>query len=894
MVAELGIPPPPQERIPERTCEQVVDVRVRLVVEQVLEVPKNSSQDRNLQGTVEQIPDDPVLEKAEQLVEVPETVSQERIQQRTVEQIVDASVPQAVEELAEVSKVFSQDGIQQRIVEQTIPATSLAETIVVVLVIQMQGTTQRGVNTHVQHVANAVEVEKPKIIELTVQRKKFTIQEKINRGTKPIEFPQAQFLDKAGDMPVVVQRQVSTAQTVQKAVEVPPLQSVNRVVDIPVLAQRQISMETVQKTIEISQLKHTDHVDDVPVVLIVQVPQVQVVAETVEIPQLRIVEKIDETPEFDVSTGENPFAKVTGVITELISRLEEEDLDADTAKHSCKLETVVSHTVDGEIPMLQSEFDALSKRQLDVGTVRAGERDVFAKVKADLEQVACETCVRDNTATVAKVGDLSSTSGSMHQQRTSEECKQVKKDATGWTVVTRNKRQRKMVQIFVKVDEAKVTPMDVSLTDGKVEDVIRQVQKGEDVYVTMQGKVLRRNEKLKSCGVTDGCTIQVASRMRGGGRHKDKRSKTDTKRGMDESGQKDQQVESLIDKCQEATQAQKDEMIQLFEENDAYRRMITMISEAEDEEHEIQSFRKQLQSGVDEERAKLVELGMRWGVEARKRGRGAEQEQRRQEEQRQRRHEQQGQNTGQEQGKKGKQVSFGEEEQTKETWAESTDKLEATRRLTEVQTGRGSAGLVRGGDEKCRTDETSRKGKGKGNGGKGEHEGKGGGFGHKGKHPEMREREEERIRMAPNVGAGGSHPQATSDPGEREMAAGGQQCNEESGEEKKETRGMRWADCEDDEGKEQEEQETKELTSEKPPGLEQKEDEEREKRAQEACEDEERRAQEAREEERRAQEAREEERRAQEAREEERRAQEAREEERRAQEAHEEERKESV
>ena len=33
---------------------------------------------------------------------------------------------------------------------------------------------------------------------------------------------------------------------------------------------------------------------------------------------------------------------------------------------------------------------------------------------------------------------------------------------------------------------------------------------------------------------------------------------------------------------------------------------------------------------------------------------------------------------------------------TKETWAESTDKLEATRRLTEVQTGRGSAGLVRG------------------------------------------------------------------------------------------------------------------------------------------------------------------------------------------------------
>ena len=47
------------------------------------------------------------------------------------------------------------------------------------------------------------------------------------------------------------------------------------------------------------------------------------------------------------------------------------------------------------------------------------------------------------------------------------------------------KKRRKTVQIFVKVDEAKVTPMDVSLTDGKVEDVVRQVQKDEDVYVTI-------------------------------------------------------------------------------------------------------------------------------------------------------------------------------------------------------------------------------------------------------------------------------------------------------------------------------------------------------------------------------------------------------------------------
>ena len=72
MVAERGMLLP-RERIPERTCEQVVDVRVRQAVEQVLEVPKNSSQDRHLQGTVEQTQDDPVLEMVEQLVKLPKT-----------------------------------------------------------------------------------------------------------------------------------------------------------------------------------------------------------------------------------------------------------------------------------------------------------------------------------------------------------------------------------------------------------------------------------------------------------------------------------------------------------------------------------------------------------------------------------------------------------------------------------------------------------------------------------------------------------------------------------------------------------------------------------------------------------------------------------------------------
>ena len=110
-----------------------------------------------------------------------------------------------------------------------------------------------------------------------------------------------------------------------------------------------------------------------------------------------------------------------------------------------------------------------------------------------------------------------------------------------------------------------------------------------------------------------------------------------------------------------------------------------------------------------------MECGMRWAVEARKR----------------KRDEKQGQSTGQLQGEKDKQVHFGEEEPVEEKRAQSTDEPRVMSRLAEVRTGRGSACLVQGRDEKCPTNETCRKGEGKGNGGKGEH-GRKGGAGSKG------------------------------------------------------------------------------------------------------------------------------------------------------------------
>ena len=48
--------------------------------------------------------------------------------------------------------------------------------------------------------------------------------------------------------------------------------------------------------------------------------------------------------------------------------------------------------LDGELSPLQSELDALLKRQLQMDTMRADERQISAKAKADLERGIAEDC----------------------------------------------------------------------------------------------------------------------------------------------------------------------------------------------------------------------------------------------------------------------------------------------------------------------------------------------------------------------------------------------------------------------------------------------------------------------------------------------------------------------
>ena len=80
----------PQERVQNRTQEQIVDVPVPPLLEAVVEV---TTQERVLNRTHEQISGVPVPQIMEAPVDVMLTTPLERVQNRTPEQIVDVPCP---------------------------------------------------------------------------------------------------------------------------------------------------------------------------------------------------------------------------------------------------------------------------------------------------------------------------------------------------------------------------------------------------------------------------------------------------------------------------------------------------------------------------------------------------------------------------------------------------------------------------------------------------------------------------------------------------------------------------------------------------------------------------------------------------------------------------------
>ena len=73
--------------------------------------------------------------------------------------------------------------------------------------------------------------------------------------------------------------------------------------------------------------------------------------------------------------------------------------------------------------------------------------------------------------------------------------------------------------------------MEMALSN-KVSDIVKRSVccSKSDVYVTSGGRELRRSEELRSCGVSEGSTVEVTSRMRVGGKHKDKKNQAEKNR----------------------------------------------------------------------------------------------------------------------------------------------------------------------------------------------------------------------------------------------------------------------------------------------------------------------------------------------------------------------------
>ena len=134
-----------------------------------------------------------------------------------------------------------------------------------------------------------------------------------------------------------------------------------------------------------------------------------------------------------------------------------EDLEADIAKH-----TGASAWKRQPHSIKQQANKQHNKRERKKERKGGGERGQVEKEKGQEERERGERGKREKET---------EEQGKGVQEETDKE---VKKDVTGWTMVSRKKRQRKMVQIFVKVDGGKTSTMEMEMSD-KVDDIVKKI-----------------------------------------------------------------------------------------------------------------------------------------------------------------------------------------------------------------------------------------------------------------------------------------------------------------------------------------------------------------------------------------------------------------------------------
>ena len=162
--------------------------------------------------------------------------------------------------------------------------------------ISMDQIVQKTVETPQQQCIDKVvedliaQVPQVHVVRKTVEDTQFDIVQKTEMqvSEKTVEISQLQAVEKIDEI-LEIRTDVGT----QTGLETAPVCQLTQAVDVPVVVQRQVpSIETVQKTVEVPQTQHIDKVADVPVARPRQTLSVQRVQNSVEVPQIQFIDKL--------------------------------------------------------------------------------------------------------------------------------------------------------------------------------------------------------------------------------------------------------------------------------------------------------------------------------------------------------------------------------------------------------------------------------------------------------------------------------------------------------------------------------------------------------------------------------------------------------------------------
>ena len=224
-----ALKPIPQERVQNNTLERIVDIPVSQIQKKIVGVIHLILQER-ISGRIGAETGSRIQEELHEAIQL---IRKASISEYIAETFMDVPVPQFQERLVEENK-FQQ--VHQRCsYRENLATPSLWKKTLCTLHLgnardhlQALRSGRQPSRKHVvgscsvsnvtHSLTGGCPVSRP-LMEETMQ--------------KTVEVPQIQFIDRAVDVPVVMQRQVPIVQKVPKTVEVPQAQSTDKVVDVP-------------------------------------------------------------------------------------------------------------------------------------------------------------------------------------------------------------------------------------------------------------------------------------------------------------------------------------------------------------------------------------------------------------------------------------------------------------------------------------------------------------------------------------------------------------------------------------------------------------------------------------------------------------------------------------